>query len=101
MVTSQDQKAGQNYNMKIDNKSFERIEQLQYLETTSTHQNSIQEEIKSRLQSVNVCYHSVQNLLSSKLLSKNRKIKIYRTITLPGVCYGCETWSLPLRKEGR
>ena len=44
-------------------------------------------------------YHSVQNLLSSRLLSKNLKIKIYRTIILPVVLYGCETWSLPLREE--
>jgi len=57
--------------MKIDNKSFERMEQLQYLETILTNQNSIQEETKSRLQSVNVCCHSVQNLLSFGLLSKN------------------------------
>ena len=47
----------------------------------------------------NVCYHSVQNLLSSRLLSKNLKIKIYRTIILPVVLYGCETWSLTLREE--
>jgi len=48
----------------------------------------------SRLRSGNACYHSVQNLLSSRLLSKNLKIKIYRTIILPVVLYGCETWSL-------
>jgi len=46
----------------------------------------------------NACYHSVQNLLSSRLLSKNLKIKIYRTIILPVVLYGCETWSLTLRE---
>ena len=45
------------------------------------------------------CYYSVQNLLSSRLLSKNSKIKIYRTIILPVVLYGCETWSLTLREE--
>jgi hypothetical protein len=45
------------------------------------------------------CYHSVQNLLSSSLLSKNLKIKIYRTIILPAVLCGCETWSLTLREE--
>ena len=45
------------------------------------------------------CYHSVQNLLSSRLLSKNVKIKIYRAIILPVVLYGCETWSLILREE--
>ena len=51
--------------------------------------------------SVQYSYHSVQNLLSSRLLSKNLKIKIYRTITLPVVLYGCETWSLTLREERR
>ena len=49
----------------------------------------------------NVCYHSVQNLLSSSLLLKNLKIKMYRTIILPVVLYGCETWSLTLREERR
>ena len=49
----------------------------------------------------NACYHSVQNLLSSSLLSKNLKLKIYRTILLPVVFYGCETWSLTLREEYR
>ena len=73
---------------------------FKYLGTTLTNQNSIAEEIKSRLRSGNACYHSVQNLLSSRLLSKHLKIKIYRTITLPVVWYGCETWSLTLR-EGR
>ena len=63
------------------------------------HQNSIPEEIKSRLRSGNACYHSVQNLFFSRLLSKNLKIKIYRTIILPIVLYGCETWSLTLREE--
>ena len=63
--------------------------------------NSIQEEIKSRLKVRNACYYSVQNLLSSSLLSKKLKIKIYRTIILPVVLYGCETWSLTLREERR
>ena len=54
-----------------------------YLGTTLTNQNSIAEEIKSRLRSGNACYYSVQNLLSSRLLSKNLKIKIYRIIILP------------------
>jgi hypothetical protein len=65
------------------------------------HKNSIQEEMKSRLNSGNACYHSVQNILSSRLLSKNLKIKIYRTIILPAVLYGCETWLLTLREERR
>jgi len=69
------------------------------LGTTLTNQNSIQEEIKRRLKSGNACYHSVQNRLSFSLLSKNLKIKIYRTIILPIVLYGCETWLLTLREE--
>jgi hypothetical protein len=47
------------------------------------------------------CYHSMQNLLSSRLLSKILKIKIYRTIILTVVLYGCETWSLTLREKRR
>jgi len=64
-------------------------------------QNYIQEEIKCRLKSGNACYHLVQNLLSSSFLSKNVKIKIFRTHILPVVLYGCETWSLTLREEPR
>ena len=100
MVMSRDQNAGRTHSMKIDNSSFERVDEFKYLGTTLTNQNSIQEEIKSRLKSENAYYHSVQNLLSSSLLSKNLKIKIYRTIILPVVLYGCETWPLTLR-EGR
>jgi len=85
--------------VRIDNSTFERVEEFKYLETTLTNQNSITEEIKSRLRSGNACCHSVQNLLPSRLLSKNLKIKIYRTIILPVVLYGCETWSLTLREE--
>ena len=76
-------------------------EEFKYLGTTLTNQNFIQEQIKSRLKTRNVSYHSVQNLLSSSLLSKNLKIKIYRTIILPEVVYGCETWFLTLRDERR
>jgi len=91
MVMSRDQNAGRIHSVRIDNSTFERVEEFKYLGTTLTNQNSIAEEIKSRLKSGNACYHSVQNLLSSRLLSKNLKIKIYRTIILPVVLYGCET----------
>jgi hypothetical protein len=60
---------------------------------------SIQEEIKNRLKARNACYYSVQNLLSSSLLSKNIKIKTYRNIFLPLVLHGCETWSLTWKEE--
>jgi len=85
--------------VRIDNSTFDRVQEFKYLGTNSTNQNSIAEEIKSRLRSGNACYHSVQNLLSSRFLSKNSKIKIYRTLNLPVVLYGCETWSLTLREE--
>jgi hypothetical protein len=70
MVTSRNQNAGHNYNIKIVSKSFERVEQLKYLGTILTNRKSVQEEIKSRLKSGNACYHSVQNFLCSNLLSK-------------------------------
>jgi hypothetical protein len=63
--------------------------------------NSNQEEIKRRSNSGNACYHSAQNLLSSRLLSKNVQIKIYKTIILLVVLYGCETCYLTLREEQR
>jgi hypothetical protein len=69
----------------IDNSSIERVEEFKCLGTNSTKQNAIQEEIKSRLKLGNACYHSVQNLLSSSLLSKNLNIKII----LPVALYGC------------
>jgi hypothetical protein len=70
------------------------VPQFKHLETTVTNQNLIQEEIKSKLNYANACYHSVQNLLSSCLLSENVTIRIYKTIILPVVPYGCETWYL-------
>ena len=72
---------------------------LNIWEQLLTNKNSIAEEIKSRLRSGNACYNSVQNLLSSRLVPKNLKIKIYRTIILPVVLYGREAWSLILREE--
>ena len=101
MVMSGDQNAGRSDSIKCDNISSERVDEFKYLGTTSTNQTYLQEEIKSRLKSGNAFCHSVQNLLSSSLLSRNLKNKIYRTIILPIVLYGCETWSLTLREQYR
>jgi hypothetical protein len=98
MLVSQDQNAGQTREIKIGNRSFENVSQFKYLGTTAINQNLIQEEIKRRLNSGNACYHLVQNLFS-RLLSKNLKVRIYKSIILSVVLYECETWSLTVREE--
>jgi hypothetical protein len=101
MIMSHHPNSGQNQNIKIVNEVFESVATFKYLGMTLTNQSDIHHEIKSRLNSGNACYYSVQNLLSSCLLSKNLKIKIYRTVILLVVVYGCETWSLTLRDVHR
>jgi len=73
---SREQNARRSHSMKIDNSSIESVEEFKYLGTTLTNKNSIQEEIKSGVKLGNACYYSVQNLLSSSVLSKKLKIKI-------------------------
>jgi hypothetical protein len=69
--------------------------------TNVSFQNSIHEEIKSRMKSGNACCHLAQDLSSPRILPKNTKIKMYRTIILLVVLYGCENWSLTLREKHR
>jgi hypothetical protein len=88
MLQSYRQTAGQNHYMKIANRCFKNVVHLKYLGKTVKDQNLIQEEIKRRLNSGNACYHSVQSLLSSHLLSKNLKLRINKTIFSPVVLYG-------------
>ncbi|KAJ4444245.1 hypothetical protein ANN_06036 [Periplaneta americana] len=90
-----------NGNIKIGNLSFEEVEKFKYLGATVTNINDIREEIKHRMNMRNACYYSVEKLLSSSLLSKNLKVRIHKTVILPVVLYGCETWTLTLREEHR
>jgi sorting nexin-29 len=91
MIMSRYPNSGQNQNIRIANELFEKVAKFKYLGMTLTNQNDFHDVIKSRLNSGNSCYYSVQNLLSSCLISKNLKIKIYKTVILPVVLYGCET----------
>jgi hypothetical protein len=72
---------------------FFHLAKFKYLGMTLTNKNVIHDEIKSRLNLGNAYYYSVPNLLSSHLMSKNLKIKIYKTAILPVVLYGCKSWS--------
>jgi len=75
MVMYRDQNVGRSQNIKLDNESFEMVEQFKYFGKLLTYQKSIHEEIKSRLKSRNACYHSVQKLLPTILLPKNVKLR--------------------------
>jgi hypothetical protein len=88
MLLSRHQNVGRNQDIKIANRSSENVSQLKYLRTTVTNQNLIQEEIKRRLNSANACYNSVQNLLSSRLLSKNIKLEYARLQFCLWFCMG-------------
>jgi hypothetical protein len=101
MLMSRHQNAGQDRKIKIANTSFENVAQFNYSDTIVKNQNLIQEGVKRRLHLDKTCYHSVQKVTSSHLLPINVKTRIYITIILPVVLYGCETWSLPLREEHR
>jgi hypothetical protein len=70
VIMSRYMNSGQNQNIRIANESFEKVAKFKYLGMTLTNQNDIHDEIKSRLNSGNACYHSVQNLLSSRLIIK-------------------------------
>ena len=101
MITSCQQNIVQNQNIVIENLSFEKVEKFKYLGVTLTNTNNIHEEIKHRINIGNACYYSLDKILSSCLLSKKLKVNTYKTIILPIVLYGCETWSLTLREGHR
>ena len=79
--------------------NFEEVAEFKYLGTIITNRNEMHKEIKHRLNSGNACYYVLQGLLSSQLLSKNIKLKIYKTVIHPVKVYGCETWTFTMREE--
>ena len=83
-----------NEHITVGSNSYEKVKTFKYLGSLLINQNDIHEEIKCKFTAGNSYYYSIQTLLSSLLLSNNSKIKIYKTIILPVVLYGCETWSL-------
>ncbi|KAJ4450684.1 hypothetical protein ANN_02113 [Periplaneta americana] len=101
MIMSRDQNIVRNVNIKIGDLSFEEVEKFKYLGATVTNINDTREEIKRIINKGNACYYSVEKPLSSILLSKNLKVRIYKTVILPVLLYGCETWTLTLREEHR
>ena len=102
MITSRQQDIVQNQNIVIKKLLFENVEKFKYLGVTVTNTKDIREEIKRRINMGNACcYYSLEKILSSHLLSKKLKVNTCKTIILPVVFYGCETWSLTLREEHR
>ena len=75
------------------------MKKLRYLGVTVTHANDIRDEIKRRINMGNADYYSLEKILSSRVLSKKLKVNTYKTVILPVVLYGCETWSLTLKEE--
>jgi len=96
MITSRDIGNEENENIRIRDEVIEKVNKFTYLGAYVTSKNEVTEEIKSRLVSGNACFYSVQKLLTSRLISRKLKLKIYRTAILPD---GCESWSTTLADE--
>ena len=83
MITSRNAQEDGNINITVKNENIEKVDKFEYLGAYVTSRNEVMEEIKSRLISGNACFYSVQKLLSTRLISRKLKLKIYRTVTLP------------------
>jgi len=88
-----------NKNIRIRDEVIEKVNKFKYLGAYVTSKNEVAEEINSRLVSGNASFYSVQKLLTSRLISRILKLKIYRTVILSVILYGCESWSTTLADE--
>ena len=99
MITSRAEKRESELN--VANFKFAQVNEFKYLGTIVTDKNETKTEIQKRLHSGNACFYATNKLLKSRLLSRKTKIRIYKTIILPVVLYGCETWPLTRAQENR
>lgn len=86
-------------NVTIDTYNFERVSEFKYLGTVITADNSMDKEMKARIQSGNRCYYALRELFQSRLLSRSSKLKLYHATIRPVVTYGCEAWTLTKANE--
>jgi len=99
MIISQNTGNEGDKSIRISYEVIEKINKFKYLGTYVTSKTEVTEKLKSRLVSGNACFYSVQKLLTSRLISRKLKLKIYRTVILPELLYGCESWSTTLADE--
>jgi len=99
MIINQDTGNEGDKNIRISYEVIEKGNKFTYLGTYVTSKTEVAEKIKSRLVSGNACFYSVQKFLTSQLISRKLKMKIYRTVILPVLLYGCESWSTTLADE--
>jgi len=87
--------------LEVGQYKFQRVQEFKYLRSILTQKNYELTEIKARLQSGNKCYYGLSNLLNPRMISKNLKIQLYRTLIRPVVMYGCEVWTLRKSDQNR
>jgi hypothetical protein len=85
----------------VEGKSYERVNQFIYLGSQINSKNSIQEEIRLRIQTGNRCLFANKKLLNNKDLNGASKLQIYKFILRPAVIYGCETWTMTVTEQNR
>jgi hypothetical protein len=85
--------------IRINNSDIERINKFKYLGSIITNNNNISSEISHRINTGNTGYYGLRNILRSRLLKKDTKCKIYKTLIRPVVLYGCESWTLTKKEE--